>query len=76
MSKNATRRYVICIKNDEYDVDLSLGKVYRVIADHVGEARGFVRIVDESGEDYLYPSDFFLPIAVSKTIQKALAKAS
>lgn len=76
MGKNATPKYVICIKNEDYDVDLSLGKVYRVIPDRVGEARGFVRIVDESGEDYLYPRDFFLPIAVPKTVQKALAKAS
>lgn len=71
-----TKRYVICIKNDDYEVDLSLGKVYRVIPERVSEARGFVRIVDESGEDYLYPRSYFLPIAVSKTIQRALAKAS
>ncbi len=71
-----TKRYVTCIKNDDYEVDLSLGKVYRVIPERVSEARGFVRIVDESGEDYLYPRSYFLPIAVSRTIQKALAKAS
>lgn len=75
-AKNSTKRYVICVRNDDYEVDLALGKVYRVIPDRVGQARGFVRIVDESGEDYLYPNSFFLPIPVSKTIQKALAKAS
>ncbi|MGH9815909.1 MAG: hypothetical protein ACRD6I_07520 [Candidatus Acidiferrales bacterium] len=69
-----TKRYVICIKNDDYEVDLSLGKVYRVIPERVSEARGFVRMVDESGEDYLYPRAYFLPIAVPRRFRRLWRK--
>lgn len=73
---NHKRRYVVCINNEDYEVDLELRKIYLVISDAKAEALGFFRIMDESGEDYLYPRSFFLPISVPKTIQKALARAS
>ena len=73
---NSKKRYVICIRNDEYEVDLDLRKVYQIIPDAKSEKLGMFRIVDESGEDYLYPQDFFLPIALPKTVERALAKAS
>lgn len=73
---NHKKRYVVCINNEDYEVDLELRKIYLVISDAKAESRGFFRIMDESGEDYLYPRSFFLPISVPKTIQKALVRAS
>lgn len=56
--------YVICIKNDEYEVSLELRKVYQVIPDDDAAQDNLIRVVDESGEDYLYPKDFFVHITV------------
>ena len=69
-------RYALCIKNRGYSAALEVRKVYRVIPDHVAEGRGLVRVVDESGEDYLYPVGFFLPIELPRAAIKALSKKS
>jgi hypothetical protein len=57
-------RFVLCIKNDSYEASLETRKIYRVIDDAKAEAKALVRVIDESGEDYLYPADFFVPIEV------------
>ena len=59
-----SERYVMCINNKAYPACLTLHKVYRVIADARGEKVGDVRIVDESGEDYLFPEEFFVTVIV------------
>jgi len=69
------KRYVICIRNDNCE-DLAVRKVYAVVPDPKSEAAGLVRIVDESGEDYLYPTDHFLPIDLPQPIERALASAA
>jgi len=57
-------RFVLCIKNDGYQASLERRKIYRVIADSHAESKGMLRLVDESGEDYLFPADYFVPIQV------------
>jgi len=57
-------RFVLCIRNDSYEVSLETRKIYRLIDDAKAEAKALVRVIDESGEDYLYPADFFVPIEV------------
>jgi hypothetical protein len=57
-------RYVMCINNKAYPHDLTLHKVYKVIPDARGQKFGDVRIVDESGEDYLFPEKYFVTITV------------
>ena len=57
-------RFVVCIKNEGYQASLEIRKIYRVIADPKAEARSMVRVVDESGEDYLFPENYFVPIQV------------
>ena len=47
--------FAICIKNEDYEASLELRKLYEVLPDPKGEQLGMVRVVDESGEDYLYP---------------------
>jgi hypothetical protein len=56
------KRVVICVRNDGCEVSLELRKVYQVLPDAPAEWHHLLRVVDESGEDYLYPEDFFLPI--------------
>ncbi len=54
--------FAICIRNDDYPASLEVWKVYRVLPDPCGEEHGFLRVIDESGEDYLYPKAYFVPI--------------
>jgi hypothetical protein len=55
-------KFVMCINNKNYEDDLTLHKVYKVISSDKEEAGGWVRIVDESGEDYLYSALHFVPV--------------
>jgi hypothetical protein len=68
-------QYVVCIRVGEAG-DLELRKLYRVLTDEAAATRRFIRVVDESGEDYLYPSDWFVPVEVSEDAEAALAAAS
>ncbi len=56
-------------------MSLELRKVYRVLADATAERHHLLRIIDESGEDYVYPEVFFMPIEAPKALEKALAMA-
>ena len=69
-------RFAVCVKNKGYEASLELGKLYRVIPDQEAEKHGYLRIVDESGEDYGYAADRFFSIEVPKPLEKALLKAA
>jgi hypothetical protein len=62
-------RFVLCVCNDDYPASLELRKVYRVLPDRSAAKEKMLRIIDESGEDYLYPADFFVPISVPIKVQ-------
>lgn len=66
-------RFLLCIRNEGYQASLERRKIYRVIADSRAESNGMLRIVDESGEDYLFPSDYFVPIQVPPEASVAFA---
>ena len=70
----AKGRYVICIRAEPGE-DLEVRKVYRVLPDESAGSQGHIRVVDESGEDYLYPAEWFVPVAVSQEAERALAAA-
>jgi hypothetical protein len=76
--KMSTHRFAICIDNSHYPASLELHKVYRVVSDEDAERDGDLRIIDESGEDYLYPADYFLqvdlPHHVIATLDKSFAQ--
>ena len=72
MKPKSTVRFVLCIRNDGCD-DLEPRKVYQVIEDSEAAAEGYIRIVDESGEDYLYPANYFVSIELPKDAAKVLA---
>ena len=75
-SKQNFSEFVVCINNSDYPASLELHKIYRVIADKEAEDEGDIRIIDESGEDYIYPSSYFVPIQVPQTVEESLLKAS
>jgi hypothetical protein len=78
MKRASTRavRFAVCVKNKGYEASLEVGKLYRVIADRDAERRGYLRIVDESGEDYGYAANRFFAIDLPKPLEKALLKAA
>lgn len=65
-------RFAVCVDNSEYPASLEIHKMYRVIPDLDAERDGDVRIIDESGEDYLYPGRYFLPIDLPPATERAL----
>ncbi len=69
-------RFAVCVNNKGYEASLEVGKLYRIIPDQEAERRGYVRIVDESGEDYGYSADRFFSIDVPKPLEKALFKTA
>lgn len=60
MARSSQVRFAVCIDNSGYPVSLDLHKIYRVLSDREAESDGDLRVVDESGEDYLYEADRFL----------------
>ena len=70
-SNNKT--FAICVKNRGAG-DLELRKVYRVLQDRPAVADGYLRVIDESGEDYLYPADYFVLIALPQKAKRAWTK--
>lgn len=73
---DAPLHFAVCICNDEYPVSLRLNKVYQVLPDVSAERIGWLRVVDESGEDYLYPGDFFQVIDVPHVVEESILRAS
>jgi hypothetical protein len=69
--RRAETRFVICIRSGEYE-DLKPRKVYQVIPDEAAAEDGLVRVIDESGEDYLYPRDLFVPVELPRDAEEAL----
>jgi len=65
---------VVCVRNDDYPASLELRKLYPVIEDSFAAEHGMLRVIDESGEDYLYPREFFVPIDLPASIEKTLAQ--
>ncbi len=68
--------FVICINNDDYPASLEKRKLYQIIPDAEAERHGQLRIIDESGEDYLYPKDHFVAIDLSVSIEQAIIEAA
>ena len=66
--KNASKQYVICIDNTDYLVSLDLYKIYEVLPDERAAVDDCIRVIDESGEDYLYSSESFVPIELPQKV--------
>ena len=75
LNKCLKSRFAICVDNSEYTASLELHKLYRVIPDDDAKKDGDLRIIDESGEDYLYPADYFLLIDIPRGTAQSLNKS-
>ena len=73
---NLKPRFVVCIKNQDYPVSLELRKIYQVIPDTWASENQQIRIIDETGEDYLYPMDYFVPIELPESVEEIFAQAT
>ena len=69
------RKFVICVRNDDYPVSLERRKIYEVLPDPNAQRYHQLRVIDESGEDYLYPDEYFIPIKLPKKTEEAVIKA-
>jgi len=66
-------RYVLCVNNAGYPAALEPRKIYRRLPDAAARGHGLMRVIDESGEDYLYPQTFFVSVVLPKAAQRLLA---
>ena len=68
--------FVICVRNDRYAASLELRKLYPVLRDQAAAKRQLLRVIYESGEDYLYPADYFVAVKLPQHISRVIAAAS
>jgi hypothetical protein len=68
--------FAVCVCNDDYPASLELHKIYKVVTDDEATAQGDIRVIDESGEDYLYPASYFSPIKVPSEVEESFLKTS
>jgi hypothetical protein len=64
--------FVVCIDNTNYKAALELRKIYETIPDDEAARLGLTRVIDESGEDYLYPEGYFVPIDLPRKLERAM----
>ncbi|HEX4785743.1 MAG TPA: hypothetical protein VH350_15485 [Candidatus Sulfotelmatobacter sp.] len=74
--KKTELRFVVCIKNKDYAASLELRKLYQVVPDESATKLGQIRVIDESGEDYLYPEAYFVPVQIPQSAEKAVRRAA
>jgi len=72
--KQTETEFVLCVDNQDSE-DLEKRKIYRVLSDKKAEKDGYLRVIDESGEDYLYPSSYFVSVKVPRKAQDAFQAA-
>ncbi len=70
------QHFAVCINNDGYKAALEVGKLYRVILDADAASHGYLRVIDESGEDYAYSAERFFPLEVPEALEQALLVAA
>jgi len=73
---NGAGEFVICLSNRGYETSLVVRRLYRRIKDLEATKRGLLRVVDESGEDYLFPESLFAAVDLPRTLEKKLASAT
>jgi len=76
MAKPQAKQLVVCVSNEGYLASLEKRKIYIALRDADAEKHGLLRIVDESGEDYLFPKTFFRSIALPQAVRKAVLAAA
>lgn len=75
-SRSRTPRFVVCIRNAGYEASLERNKIYVVVPDEAAERDGDLRVIDESGEDYLFTADRFVAVEVPAAVRASLLKTA
>ena len=73
--KSAETQFAVCVNNKDYPGSLELRKLYQVLPDVVAAQHHQIRVIDESGEDYLYPERYFLPVSLPKSVRSVVLRA-
>ena len=73
MTTKTNLQFVVCLRNNGYEASLEPRKLYQTLPDKEAESHKLLRVVDESGEDYLFPASLFSPISLPQTLVKELA---
>ena len=68
---NTPSKFAICLRNEDSE-DLEPRKIYQVLPDDSAAEEGYIRVIDDSGEDYLYPADYFIQIELPQEVEQAL----
>ena len=68
--------FVICIENSDYPASLEKRKIYEAVPDESASEVGHIRVIDESGEDYLYPASYFIDAHLPEAVEEAVANAA
>lgn len=74
--QKVSARFLLCIRNEAYPASLEVRKVYQAIPDEEAARQQFVRVIDESGEDYLCPESYFVPIELPQAAVGVFGQAS
>ena len=69
-------QFAVCISNKGYAASLEVRKIYRLIPDKAGAKNGLVRVIDEMGEDYLFPEEYFVALRLPLAAERAVLRAS
>jgi hypothetical protein len=75
-TENAQSQFVVCINNEGYPASLELRKIYKTLPDEKAAKHSLMRVVDESGEDYLYPERYLVPIQLPQAAEDAFLHAA
>lgn len=75
-TKKTETQFVVCVKNKGYSASLELRKLYQAISDERAAKLHQLRIVDESGEDYLYPEGYFVPVQLPQAVERAVRRTT
>lgn len=73
--KTSATKFVVCLKNKGYEVSLEPRKIYRILPDADAAKHRQLRVIDESGDDYLYPANYFTAIELPQPVRKAVLAA-
>lgn len=75
-AKREAALFAVCVNNADYPASLELHKIYRVVPDEDAAQDGDIRVIDESGEDYLYPADWFAFVKLPRALQDSILRAA
>jgi hypothetical protein len=74
--KRTRQRFAVCVQTKDCAAALELRKLYQVVADEAAGKVHLIRVIDESGEDYLYPEEYFVPVQLPQSAERAVRRAA